>query len=55
MILGMDIWVFTAWVGTILAAVLCLFYGIYQWYTKKSNEKNLSERKNDKSRKKGVN
>jgi uncharacterized membrane protein YobD (UPF0266 family) len=29
MILGMDIWVFTAWIGTILAAILCLLYGIY--------------------------
>ena len=53
MILGMDIWVFTAWIGTIIAAVLCLFYGIYQWYIKKYDEKNPSERKIDQSRKKG--
>jgi hypothetical protein len=55
MILGMDIWVFIAWIGTILAAILCLFYGIYHWILKKTDEKNLSKGKNKKSRKKGVN
>ena len=38
MILGMDIWVFTAWILTILAAVLCVLYGIYHEYLKKSGK-----------------
>jgi len=55
MILGMDIWVFTAWIGTILAAILCLFYGFYHWILKKTDEKNTSKGKNKQSRNKGVN
>jgi F0F1-type ATP synthase assembly protein I len=53
MILGMDIWVFTAWIGTILAAILCLIYGIYNWILKKTDKKKQSKRKNKQSRKKG--
>jgi len=34
-ILGMDIWVFTAWLGSILAAILCILYGLYHEYFKK--------------------
>ncbi len=34
MILGMDIWVFAAWMGTILAAILCILYGIYHFFKK---------------------
>ena len=45
MILGMDIWVFTAWIGTILAAVLCQLYGFYHWYKKKSDEDKQPSRK----------
>lgn len=29
MIIGMDIGIFVAWIGTILAALLCVAYGIY--------------------------
>jgi hypothetical protein len=54
MILGMDIWVFTAWIGTILAAVLCLLYGIYHQYLKKSEEEKAPARKNKQSRKKEI-
>ena len=46
LILGMDAWVFTAWIGTILAAVLCVLYGIYHQYVKKSDETKTSSRKN---------
>ena len=34
MILGMDGGVFTAWILTILAAILCVLYGIYYVYIK---------------------
>jgi hypothetical protein len=54
MILGMDIWVFTAWIGTMLAAVLCLLYGIYHQYLKKSREEKAPTRKNKQSLKKEV-
>ena len=54
MILGMDIWVFIAWIGTILAAILCLLYGIYHYYLKESREKESSNRKNKQSRKEEI-
>jgi hypothetical protein len=54
MILGMDIWVFTAWIGTIIAAIFCLLYGCY-WYLKKTDRMKFSKEKIKKSRKKGVN
>jgi hypothetical protein len=40
LILGMDSGVFAAWIGTILATVLCILYGMYHYYVyvKKSNE-----------------
>ncbi len=38
LILGMDIGVFLAWIGTLLAAVLCIVYGIYFQFIKKSTE-----------------
>jgi hypothetical protein len=37
MILGMDPWVFAAWMSTILAALLCVAYGLYHEYIKKRN------------------
>ena len=48
-ILGMDIGVFIAWILTILAAVLCVLYGIY-CYVKKSDLKipNKKKQKNKK-------
>ena len=39
MILGMDVWVFTAWIGTILAALVCVGYGIYYEFIKKEKVK----------------
>jgi uncharacterized membrane protein YdjX (TVP38/TMEM64 family) len=39
LILGMDVGVFIAWIGTILAALLCVFYGIYHEFIKKTDKK----------------
>lgn len=38
MILGMDLWVFAAWIGTIIVAIICVLYGIYYKYIKKDSE-----------------
>ena len=43
LILGMDVGVFLAWIGTILAAVLCIMYGIYHEWIKKEKEINHEE------------
>jgi hypothetical protein len=40
MILGMDLWVFTAWLGTIFSSILCLAYGIYHEYVKPQKKTN---------------
>jgi hypothetical protein len=53
MILGMDIWVFTAWILTILSALLCVLYGIYHWFLDRSDKKKSINRKNIISAKKG--
>ena len=42
MILRMDIGVFTAWILTILAAILCLIYGIYYEFLKKDTKEQRS-------------
>jgi len=39
LILGMDLGVFLAWIGTLLATVLCIVYGLYYQFVKKSEEK----------------
>lgn len=39
LILGMDLDVFLAWIGTLLATVLCILYGLYYQFIKKSDEK----------------
>ena len=39
LILGMDLGVFIAWIGTLLATVLCILYGLYYQFFKKSDEK----------------
>jgi len=39
LILGMDLGVFLAWVGTLLATILCILYGLYYQFIKKSDEK----------------
>jgi hypothetical protein len=35
LILGMDTWVFAAWILTILAAISCVLYGVYYEFLKK--------------------
>ena len=52
-LLGMDLFVFIAWLGTILAAIFCVIYGIYYEFIKKSNsdnENNKSSKINKKSK-----
>lgn len=39
LILGMDFGVFIAWIGTLLATVLCILYGLYYQFIKKSDKK----------------
>ena len=53
LILGMDIWIFIAWIGTILATIFCIFYGLYHEYIKKSNENISSKVEEEISQKKG--
>jgi hypothetical protein len=50
LILGMDLGVFIAWIGTLLATVLCVLYGLYYQFIKKSDEKQrpTSPKKQDK-------
>jgi uncharacterized BrkB/YihY/UPF0761 family membrane protein len=36
LILGMGVWVFLAWTLTIIAAILCILYGIYHELIKKT-------------------
>ena len=46
LILGMDLFVFIAWIGTILAALFCVLYGIYYEFIKNDDvSNNLSEDK----------
>lgn len=52
MILGMDPWVFTSWIGTILVATICLVYGVYNEYIKKSDNTPPPKRKKNPSKKK---
>ena len=50
MILGMDPWVFTAWIGTIIAAILCVLYGIYNKYFDKEEEPTVEKKKTTKNK-----
>ena len=45
MILGMDPWVFTAWIGTIFVAIFCVLYGIYNEILKKPKKKETPKKK----------
>ena len=45
LILGMDGWVFAAWLLTIISAILCVLYGIYHQFIKKSNENEKTAKK----------
>lgn len=47
MILGMDPWVFTAWIGTILVAIFCVLYGLYNEYFKKDYERKKPAKKKE--------
>lgn len=49
LILGMDTWVFLAWIGTILTTVFCVIYGIYYQFIKKTNEETPKKREKDSS------
>ena len=40
LILGMDGWVFTAWLLTIISAIFCVLYGVYHEFIKKRLKKN---------------
>ena len=51
-ILGMDIWVFIGWLGTILATILCILYGLYHEFLKK-NKKKVKSLKKSTSKKEG--
>ncbi len=51
LILGMGIWVFLAWILTILAAILCILYGIYHEFIKKTND-NEEQQQNEKTKSK---
>ena len=53
LILGMDIGVFLAWIGTLLAAVLCIIYGIYYQFIKKKPEPQQSVSIDEKGKKQG--
>jgi len=39
LILGMGTWVFLAWILTIIAAIVCIVYGIYHEVIKKKSDK----------------
>ena len=52
LILSMDIWVFLAWIGTILATIFCIIYGVYYQFLKKSDEEKSLEREDKKIQKK---
>ena len=46
MILGMGLWVFIAWIGTIIAAIFCVIYGIYnKLFDKEEVKKNSTVEK----------
>jgi len=47
MILGMDILVFIAWIGTIFAAIFCVMYGIYNEFFKKTEKKQSKGKKKE--------
>jgi len=53
-LLGMDLFVFMAWIATILAAISCVLYGIYHEFIKKSESnddiKSSKRNKNQKRR-----
>ena len=53
LILGMDSGVFLAWILTILAAILCVAYGIYHEIIKKTDKPSKQPRAKKKTDKGG--
>jgi hypothetical protein len=51
LILGMDMGVFLAWIGTLLATVLCIVYGLYYQFIKKSEKKQHLESSKEEEKK----
>ncbi len=47
LILGMDTLVFLAWFGTILATILCVIYGLYYQFIKKTDEEKPSKKEKE--------
>jgi len=47
LILGMDLGVFLAWIGTLLVTVLCIIYGLYYQFIKKTQEEQPPVSSND--------
>lgn len=50
LILGMDIYVFIAWIGTIISAILCIIYGVYHELFKKKYKSKKSKDKPKKTK-----
>jgi len=51
LIVGMDAGVFLAWIGTILATILCLLYGLYDFLKKKpAKDKPVNQKKKSKKK-----
>ena len=50
LILGMDIWVFAAWILTILSAIFCVIYGLYYEFLKKPLKNNEAVNKKHKTK-----
>ncbi len=44
----MDLGVFIAWIGTLLAAALCVVYGLYYSLIKKTEEQPVLPKKQEK-------
>jgi predicted outer membrane lipoprotein len=51
LILGMDPFVFIAWIGTILAAIFCVIYGIYYEFIKQKDQNDKQSKNIDKNKK----
>jgi heme/copper-type cytochrome/quinol oxidase subunit 2 len=45
LILGMDPWVFVAWILTIISAIFCIIYGLYYEFLKRFSKSNKSDKK----------
>jgi hypothetical protein len=50
MIIGMDIGVFLAWILTILSAIVCILYGVYDQFIKKTSEEKKKKSKQTKKK-----